>query len=217
MNIVLIHVGKCGGATIRTTLHNNNSKYYSIKFYSIHTEVIKLKKNTKYVILLRNPVSRFISAFNWRYKLVILDKTQEDRFPNEKNVLEKYKNVNNLAENIEKYDDDYAEEYIHHIYEDINYYLSDFLQDCKKEDILGVITQENLDKDFKKIFKIDIENNLRVNEGDPSLSKKISYSGYKLLKKYLWKDYECINKLYKMGCLSEKQYNNLTNFSQYDD
>jgi hypothetical protein len=99
------------------TLSKNN-----IEFNQIHIKKVKFKENKKYVILLRNPISRFISAFNWRYKLVLLDKTQENRFFNEKNTLEKYNNVNNLAENIEKYEDDIVEEYKHHIYEDINYY-----------------------------------------------------------------------------------------------
>ena len=52
------------------------------------------------MIVIRNPIDRFISAFNWRYKLVVLDKTQEERFVGEKNTLIKYSRVNNLSENI---------------------------------------------------------------------------------------------------------------------
>jgi hypothetical protein len=36
--------------------------------------------------------------------------------------------------------------------------------------------------------------------------KYISESGYILLKKYLHKDYECINKLFTLGLLTDQQY-----------
>lgn len=205
MKLVIIHIGKCAGSVVCNTLKKNN-----IEFTQIHVQKAKFKKNKKYVILLRNPVSRFISAFNWRYKLVLIDKTQKKRFYKEKNALEKYNNANNLAENIENYDDDEGEEYIHHIYEDINYYLSDFLRECKSENILGVITQENLFDDFRKIFNIEIDEIVESRKNNSSMSKDISDTGSKLLKKYLWRDYECIEKLYKMGCLTEKQYTKLS-------
>jgi len=203
MKLVIIHIGKCAGSVVCNTLRKNN-----IEFTEIHVQKAKFKENKKYVILLRNPISRFISAFNWRYELVLIDKTQKNRFYKEKNVLKKYNNVNNLAENIENYD--VGEEYIHHIYEDINYYLSDFLKECKSENILGVITQENLYDDFKKIFNINIDENVKSRKNNSGMSKDISDTGYKLLKKYLWRDYECIEKLYKMGCLTEIQYTKLS-------
>jgi hypothetical protein len=205
MKLVIIHIGKCAGSVVCNTLKKNN-----IEFTQIHVQKAKFKENKKYVILLRNPVSRFISAFNWRYKLVLIDKTQKKRFYKEKNALEKYNNANNLAENIENYDDDEGEEYIHHIYEDINYYLSDFLRECKSENILGVITQENLFDDFRKIFNIEIDEIVKSRKNKSGMSKDISDTGYKLLKKYLWRDYECIEKLYEMGCLSKKQYRKLS-------
>ena len=205
MKLVIIHIGKSAGSVVCNTLKKNN-----IEFTQIHVQKAKFKENKKYVILLRNPITRFISAFNWRYKLVLIDKTQKERFYKEKNALEKYNNANNLAENIENYDDDEGEEYIHHIYEDINYYLSDFLRECKSENILGVITQENLFDDFRKIFNIEIDENVDSRKNKSGMSKDISDTGYKLLKKYLWRDYECIEKLYKMGCLSKKQYRKLS-------
>jgi hypothetical protein len=203
MGLIIIHIGKCGGSVIYNTLVKNN-----IQHTHIHIRKVVFKKNNKYVILLRNPISRFISAFNWRYKLVILDKTQENRFLFEKDALIKYKDVNNLSENIDNYDRD--TEYIHHIYEDIDYYLNNFLQECKSTDILGVITQENLNNDFKNIFNIDIDETVKSRINDGSLSKYISDSGTVSLKKYLWKDYKCIEKLYEMKCLTKEQFDILS-------
>ena len=48
----------------------------------------------------------------------------------------------------------------------------------------------------------------RIN--DSSLSKYISESGTALLKKYLWKDYKCIEKLNEMNCLTKEQYDILS-------
>jgi hypothetical protein len=62
----LIHIGKCGGFTVETVLKNNN-----YDFDSVHIQKCTFDSNKKYVIVIRNPISRFISAFYWRYKLVI--------------------------------------------------------------------------------------------------------------------------------------------------
>jgi hypothetical protein len=196
--INIIHIGKCGGSTIDNILTKNN-----IKFNKIHIMKPIFNTKYKYVITLRNPIDRFISAFNWRYKLVVSDKTQENRFKGEKDTLIKYGCVNNLAENITSFD--INESYIHHIYEDINFYLDDFLGKCKKEDIIGILTQEDLQNDIKQIFNI-CDTNIHINQNNTITNKYISSQGYKLLKNYLYKDYECINKLFDMGCLSDKQY-----------
>jgi hypothetical protein len=196
--INIIHIGKCGGSTIEKILTKNN-----IEFNKIHITKPIFNKKYKYLITIRNPIDRFISAFNWRYKLVVLDKIQENRFEGEKDTLIKYGCVNNLAENITSFD--INKSYIHHIYEDINFYLDDFLGKCKKENIIGILTQEDLQHDIKQIFNI-CDTNIHINQNNTIINKYISSQGYDLLKNYLYKDYECINKLFAMGCLSDKQY-----------
>jgi len=91
----MIHIGKCGGKTVNTILKKNK---YSI--IQKHIQPVYFNSKRKYIILLRNPISRFISAFNWRYHLVCTIKTQINRFIGEKKLLEKYKTVNALAEDI---------------------------------------------------------------------------------------------------------------------
>ena len=78
-NLVLIHIGKCGGSTVCHELNDKN-----IKYQHAHMIEVKYEKNKNYIIVIRNPIGRFISAFNWRYKLVCDSKEQENRFINEK-------------------------------------------------------------------------------------------------------------------------------------
>ena len=94
-NLVIIHIGKCCGKTINYELNSNN-----IKYSRIHIREAIYQPNKKYVIEIRNPIKRFISAFNWRYYLVCDSKMQKDRFNNEKNILDKYKNVDNLCKDL---------------------------------------------------------------------------------------------------------------------
>lgn len=83
---VFIHIGKCGGSTVRKEFKKNK-----ILFYEKHMTNVKFHRNKKYIIVIRNPISRFVSAFNWRYKLVVEDRVQENTFDGEKMILEKYK------------------------------------------------------------------------------------------------------------------------------
>jgi len=197
MIVNIIHIGKCGGSTVGLILTQNN-----IKFEHIHIEKPIFNKHKKYLIMIRNPIRRFISAFNWRYRLVVVDKVQPDRFKGEAETLTRYKSVENMVMNIDSYDK--TKQYIHHIYEDIDFYLGDFLQKCKKKNIVGVILQEDLNNCMMEIFRVQVgDTNLKKNNSSDTY---ISNTGYEKLKKYLYKDYQCIDKLYSMGLITERQY-----------
>jgi len=197
-NFEFIHIGKCGGSTVSQILRS-----LKVSHNILHIQPVNFDPNKKYVILLRNPIQRFISAFNWRCKLVLYEKSQLNRFVGEKNLLEKYQNVNQLAESLFTPDGFTKDQYIHHIHEDINFYLENFLKLCSKKNILAVITTETLDSDIKSIWN-------RVGEV-PQLNKNkestyLSELGYQNLKQFLKKDYECIDKLYEMGLLTMEKY-----------
>ena len=185
----------------------------NIKFIEKHTgrkHTIEFDERKKYIIVIRNPISRFISAFNWRYKLVVEDGTQKDRFEGEKELLEKFNNVNQLAENL--YDTkgnllvDFSkpEFYIHHLKEDISYYLSNLLKECPKDNIVAVITTEKLKDDMKTYLDIDSKKHEKNNSNKKKMA--LSELGYHNLKKYLHKDYECIDKLYDLGAITKDRY-----------
>ena len=84
-NLVIIHIGKCAGGTVREELNNKN-----INFKEIHLRKVKYSPTENYVILIRNPIQRFISAFYWRFFRVCDSKVQVNKFLGENELLQKY-------------------------------------------------------------------------------------------------------------------------------
>jgi hypothetical protein len=209
-SFVVISIGKCGGNTCNSVIH---SLGYKLKIYHIEKPIFNPKR--KYIILIRNPISRFISAFNWRFHLVCATKKQENRFKGEKFLLEKFRNVNRLAERLYRddgtlrFDLSRPRFYIHHIYEDINFYIGEFLNCCKAENIHCVILTETINDDFKKIFNVDPKQIPHRLKNEP-YDKRLSELGYSNLKKYLHKDYACIEKMYEMKLITKNQYDILS-------
>ena len=207
-NLVIIHVGKCGGSTVRCELKSKN-----IKFSEIHIREAIYKPKNNYVIIIRNPIKRFISAFNWRYYLVCDSKLQENIFKNEKHILNKYKNVDNLCNDLEKNSDIFngspsSGKYIHHLREDIHFYLKNFIKECPQKQILGVILTETLKDDMKYMFDIDV---IKHEKNNNKYNKTITDKSYEILKTFLKNDYIIIDQMYKLGWISDKQHEILIN------
>ena len=83
----------------------NQEFYYGpivgIIYMIFHFLIIENKaKEFKYIIIVRGPISRAISAFYWRYKLVVQTGEQRNRFPGEFEILQKYQTLNRIAENL---------------------------------------------------------------------------------------------------------------------
>ena len=72
--IVLIHVGKCGGSYL-------NSIFPGMK--EIHMCQAIFKTNNSFILILRNPIDRFVSAYyhsRWLIEYDVKDKTYKDLF-----------------------------------------------------------------------------------------------------------------------------------------
>ena len=203
--LVYIHIGKCGGSSLWRAI--NDSPVVKGRFsrvHKVHLAKPPVLKNARYLIVIRNPIKRAISAFNWRHKLVVEDEVQRNRFEGEWEVIKKYGTLNNLAEALyvdQVLDLNVSNEFqiIRHIRQSISFYLNDVLGYIEAEQVFCVLSTETL--------KDDIYNNLavtdvaRVNENTKNTaeSKKfLSDKAYENLRTYLYEDYQCIDKLLKL-------------------
>ena len=203
-----IHIGKCGGSTICKHLRKNKmleKKYRRI--FITHVEKPIPKKKTNYLICIRNPIERVISAFNFRYKLIVEDKYQKGLIDNEYEVLNYYKSINELAEGLysgNNLNANVVKDFrnIHHLKENISFYIDDLLNEIKPEQIYGVICMNTLNEDIKNF--LGVRNNLHLRKGfnRVELSKKARLN----LKRFLRDDYRCIDKLNRIFNFTKKQY-----------
>ena len=158
-----IHVGKCGGSTIEKLLAD--SPLVSARYESVvesHVSGVSVDSNCDYLICLRNPISRAISAYEWRKKLVVSDPppNQATRFRGEQDVLKAYVTFSDLASKLYHADASLNElaardfQLIHHLRESISFYLKPLLPVLKYSNIYGVICQENLSAACDKLLGV---------------------------------------------------------------
>ena len=161
-----------------------------------------IKKKAKYIILLRNPLERSISAFNYQIKLMKLG-SDDYRFKHEHQILNKYKNIDNIAKNIiikKKLNLSCLNEFnsLHHIKYNLEYYLNDLLKTIKSDQIFAVFSTENLNNEIKQKLKVINKTHTRKNNIKSKSQKKLSKISKTNLKIILKKEYQMINKLSKL-------------------
>ena len=97
--LIYIHIGKCGGASLHSSIINSpRVKEAFASIHKIHIKKPPILKNASYAIVVRNPIKRAISAFNWRFKLVVNDEAQRHRFKGEYEILQKYGTLNTYTQ-----------------------------------------------------------------------------------------------------------------------
>ena len=200
--LLYIHIGKCGGETLMNALNKSvKLKKNFSKIYRIHVSRPPIKKNCKYLILIRNPIQRLISAFNGRYMTVIENKSQIHRFKHELEILTRFKSLDEMGRALYKngkLNKSVAKQmkHLHHFKEDISFYLKDLLKKIRPEQIYGVLSTETLNQDIKNILGVD--NTLILHENSSKIiskNKKLSPSAYNNIKKFMEDDYRCLNYL----------------------
>ena len=203
----LIRIGKCGGGSLNTALREAG---IADELRIFHVQQPVFQKNMNYIILARNPLKRTISAFNWRYKLVVVTEEQRHRDLGEYEVLTQYGSINVLGEAL--YDDDgtprteaiKAMRTIGHIRMDISFYLTKLLDRCRPDQIEAVLMQETLNKDIAKVFGIN--NVYQTHENSDMRSPPMSSRARKNLMRFLHRDYEALARLYAWGKIDTDTY-----------
>ncbi|MCH2094032.1 MAG: sulfotransferase family protein [Rhodobacteraceae bacterium] len=211
--LVYVHIGKCGGASLWSAIRKSDriaNSFRSVR--KIHVEKPPILKRARYAIVLRNPVVRAVSAFNWRYKLVVEDGKRE-KFPNEREILKKYQTINTLSENL--YDADglntqvaHDFNHIHHLHENISFYLTDLLKSVSREQIFFVLSTETLDADVAALTGIKKVARIHENAHKTDTRKKaLTTSGRANLKRFLADDYQAIEDLLSLNHTTQTEKN----------
>lgn len=228
-----IHIGKTGGSTVHGFL-KENLPGYSPKNRT-HGSPARHSKNKEYITWIRNPLDRYVSAFNMHYGILtnnesigipkLYDKNgifkKESWSPTYIDLLNYFKTPNNFAEALSKDSPDYNHAFalstytkqpvgLSHINTGLGWYLLDknFLHKAHKN-FLFVGTQESMEEDLEQLKKIlNIENPKPIENlriNKGAYDKNLSPLAIKNLKEYFKKDYECLDLLVKYNLINPKK------------
>lgn len=208
--LVYVHIGKCGGGSLWRAIRN--SKLVRRTFNNVvrvHMAKPPILKNAKYLIVVRNPIERTVSAFNWRYNIVVENGGPEN-VNGECQALTKYKTINNLAESLYDADGELNEDAVEALYsidhmkQNIEYYLSDLLDHINQEKIFALMTTELLDEDIEHY--LSFKNKYRVHQSRPFKSGiKLSHLARQNLEKFCKNEYATLRKLFNIIDISEEK------------
>ncbi len=202
---VLVHIGKCGGSTLSTNIATNNIVFDKV----VHIFQPTIDLNARYLIVTRSPIARALSAFNWRYHLVVTTNKQPRRFPGEKQILKRYGTLNALAEALYVPHGEHnamAQGHfhaIHHLAENISFYLTDLLAAVSQDQIEGVISQESLADDANALLGLTIEAQTKEHKTrTPPEMLHLSNRAKRNLVRILQDDFDAMKALESWGKLS---------------
>lgn len=200
--LIFVHIGKCGGASVVRALQESPVVKKEFKrVIKSHIEKPPIMKHAQYMVVVRNPIQRAISAFNWRYKLVVNEAVQKDRFQGEYDILRRYGTINNLAQSLYKEGKPVScsvQDFntIHHLNESISFYLNELLLSIDKSQLRWVLAKETLDTDIFSM--LGVSNSYRVHEHGKHLEgdqKYLSREAYRNLRCFLKADYDALDSL----------------------
>lgn len=206
-----IHIGKAGGSTIRSVLQGRK-RIATV----IHVSKPSCPRASGVdLIVLRNPIDRFVSAFYWRKDLVVTKGSQRNRFKGEYALFQTYNTPQKMADLfvMEKKSSNRTHThlpYVHHIIEDISWYLKDYLISCvlARRQKVCIITTETLAEDMADLYQIQLGAHEKNNQqNQESLSNKTCNTIYDLV----GDDFEIILAFASIGLIRKNQLPSLLN------
>jgi len=198
----LIHVGKCGGSSAAKEI---SARGY--QFNHIHLSKPTYSAERLYIIMARDPLSRFISAYNWRKRLynqnaikIPDEPAAKLRHETERSIFSIFPTVNVFAESLYNrpgMDISPSLTLMHmigHATQGFGWYLSDLLEIIRPNQLLGVICQENFNIDMENLFGIKPWRQINANKLN-DLEIRLSDLAKANLKKVLNDEYRTLEKL----------------------
>jgi AcrR family transcriptional regulator len=184
-----------------------------------------------YVITIRNPIQRFISAFYFKWNPLYNQKlpwqsiapVAQGAVPpsdiKRASFYHRYKSVGAFAEALYdergRYNDGVIARFNAtffadaHISAGISFYLSHFLptvpaEAAREHNNFAVLTQENLSHDALAALNISVSEKIFVQNGPAN--RTLSARALANLRRFLAPDYACVERLNELGLLSQSQY-----------
>ena len=208
-HLVYVHVGKCGGRSLERAIKRSPRVRGRFQLVSrVHGPQPPIHARSRYFIVLRNPVARTLSAFNWRYKLVVAERTQLG-VTGEREALAKYATLNALAEALYRDGElvpEVAAEFatIGHLRKNISYYLSDLVGTARPEQIFGVVVTERMEADAQCLLGVDGLQRVHENSSTvPEAQRHLSATARANLRRILAAEYETIRALDRLHPLDD--------------
>lgn len=198
--LFVVHVGKSGGTFFRKSLRLSTTIKNDFSVVRI-VHALKAPRHNKsqYLILLRDPIDRSLSAFNWRYSLVVVA-GEPGRFVNEARVLNRYRSLSALAEELYVGNElnksaVRAFNSVHHLREDISFHLRALYNQISPSQLYAVINQAHLNCEIKDVLGVDVESLPKQNTSSPCLPEQasLSDSARNNLLKFLEPEYQFLN------------------------
>lgn len=195
-------------------LNEKDKKWINLGVIGCHQDKPDYDEEYGYVITIRNPIKRFVSAYYWKLEALETNAYGED-CPEELEALKAWGSANGLAEalyddsgNLNEETDQFIQKrwtrYMNHIGMDINYYLGDLLKQIKPEQIIGTIAAETMLNDLGRVLGGEPKKISHRKKND-KYPREISEKAYNNLKSYLEEDYECLRKLDEWGHITDDQ------------
>jgi len=216
---MIIHIGKCGGSNLRKKfikLHNYDPIKHHCKSWT-KSEKKLLLNSDHVVILLRDPIKRFLSIFYFR----------KSGRP-EENVFIEFKNANELAESLNSENITIKKKALccfnsPHLKYDFQYYINDEILDIiDKNKNIFIIRTEHYKEDFSKYYNYLLSKNIIKQNKFPNFfiniknntdkfndQKRLSDKAIKNLKNIMKNDYSVLEKLCKRGLIQQTYIDNL--------
>lgn len=212
--INFLHIGKTGGSQIKQILNQNKGGKFSFKTHNHRVKLRDIPINERYFFSIRDPISRFQSAFYYR-KNKGLPGVFQDWLPHERIAFENFTDANNLAESLFRADKTgyLATQSMQSIAHVCSQQI-DWFERCGSFNLnppISIIRQENLDADIeaflKKIFDDEVyscsisKNESTIRKNKYPEKSELTALATKNLKKWFCRDlafYEnCLDWIYQ--------------------
>jgi len=217
-DIFFIHVGKSGGSTIRDYMKGIHNTHM------LKPKLEDLEQHDVIILNLRDPISRFISAFNYSYDIINNDVfggfNKADKWDKNYNYLITYfKTPNKLAESLtssnkEKRRKAYElmNHNAEHITKSLGWYTNNGKFIEKFHTKIFIISIDNFKNDmksfYKKVYNKDLPSEIQIKRKNNNKNKYLSNLAKRnLYNFYKDTDYATLDILYKYNLIDKKLYN----------